>query len=95
MHCFSGEDGLHAFVSQTDILVCLLPLTAETEGMIDAAFIARLPVGASVVLVGRGAHTDYDALLAALDNGQLSSAFIDVTAPEPLPTKHPSGHIQR
>lgn len=89
VHCFSGEDGLHAFVSQTDILVCLLPLTAETEGMIDAAFIARLPVGASVVLVGRGAHTDYDALLAALDTGQLSSAFIDVTAPEPLPTKHP------
>ncbi len=89
VQCFSGADGLQAFVAQTDILVCLLPLTAETEGLINAEFIARLPTGASVVLVGRGPHTDYDALLTALDSGQLSSAFIDVTAPEPLPAGHP------
>jgi len=50
---------------------------------------ACLPTGASVVLVGRAPQTDYDALLAALDSGQLSSAFIDVTAPEPLPSGHP------
>jgi len=89
VQCFSGEDGLHEFVAQTDILVCLLPLTTETEGLINAGFIARLPRGASVVLVGRGPHTDYDALLTALDSGHLSSAFIDVTAPEPLPSAHP------
>src|SRR5690606_25886091 len=89
VQCFSGADGLLAFIAQTEILVCLLPLTAETEGMINAKFIERLPAGASLVLVGRGAHTDYDALLAALNSGQLSSAFVDVTAPEPLPSGHP------
>lgn len=89
VRCFSGAEGFRTFVAQTDILVCLLPLTAETEGLINAQFLACLPTGASVVLVGRGPQTDYDALLAALDSGQLSSAFIDVTAPEPLPSGHP------
>ncbi|GAA5542138.1 glyoxylate/hydroxypyruvate reductase A [Brucella sp. NBRC 113783] len=89
VQCFSGAEGLKAFTAQTDILVCLLPLTAETEGLINAEFFGCLPTGASVVLVGRGPQTDYDALLAALDSGQLSSAFIDVTAPEPLPSGHP------
>lgn len=87
--CFHGQDGLNEFVGQADILVCLLPLTAQTEGLLDAEFFARLPKGASLVLAGRGAHTDQDALLAALDSGQLTSAFIDVTTPEPLSEGHP------
>lgn len=87
--CYYGEAGLQSFIRQTDILVCLLPLTAETEGLLDADFFAQLPVGASVILAGRGAHTDQDALLEALDSGHLASAFIDVTTPEPLPPTHP------
>lgn len=87
--CYHGSEGLNQFIAQADILVCLLPLTAETEGLLNADFFARLPQGASLVLTGRGAHTDQDALLEALDSGQISSAFIDVTTPEPLTKGHP------
>lgn len=88
VRCYHGDAGLDAFVAQTDILVCLLPLTAETEGLLNADFFERLPAGASVVLAGRGPHTDQDALIAALDRGHLASAFVDVTVPEPLPPGH-------
>ena len=86
---FAGTDALPEFLARTDILVCLLPLTDETRGMLGAELFAQLPKGAKLVNSGRGAHLDQDALLAALDSGQISAAVLDVTSPEPLTQGHP------
>jgi glyoxylate/hydroxypyruvate reductase A len=86
--CYAGPDGMTDFLSRTDILVCLLPLTDETRGVLNAELFAKLPRGARLVSSGRGGHLDQDALLAALASGQLSAAVLDVTAPEPLPVGH-------
>lgn len=87
--CFHGSGGLDAFLAGTDILVCLLPLTAETAGILNARTFAQLPRGAAVINVGRGGHLVEDDLLAALDSGQISGATLDVFAQEPLPADHP------
>jgi glyoxylate/hydroxypyruvate reductase A len=87
--CFSGEDGFHAFLARTEILVCLLPLTPATEGILSAAAFARMPRGAGIVNVGRGRHLVEADLLAALDGGQLSEAVLDVFPKEPLEPDHP------
>jgi glyoxylate/hydroxypyruvate reductase A len=89
VQCFSGTAGLKAMIAETDVLICLLPLTEETRGFLDADLFAALPKGAGLVHVGRGPQLDHDALLAALDSGQLSGAVIDVTDPEPLTAGHP------
>jgi glyoxylate/hydroxypyruvate reductase A len=87
--CYAGQEELPAMLAATDILVCLLPLTDETRGVLNAGLFAGLPRGASLVHVGRGPQLDSAALLSALDGGHLSAAVLDVTDPEPLPEDHP------
>ena len=70
--CYVGEDSLNLFLARCDILVCLLPLTAATRGILNARVFGALPRGASIINVGRGAHLETQALIEALDSGQLS-----------------------
>lgn len=86
---FSGAASLPAFLSRVDVLVCLLPLTHETRGLIDARFLQQLPVGARLLHVGRGDHLVMDDVLAALSSGQLGGAIVDVFASEPLAADSP------
>ena len=87
--CFAGEASLPAFLSRLDILICLLPLTHETRGILDRRVFDAMPQGAALVSVGRGGQLVQDDLLRALDSGRLSAAILDVTDPEPLPAGHP------
>ena len=86
---FHGEGQLERFLGQTDIAVCLLPLTRETEGIFCARTFAMMPRGAMLVNVGRGGHVVAADLIAALDSGQLSYAALDALWPEPLPPGSP------
>lgn len=80
---------LPAFVREADVIVDTLPLTAETRGLFDARLLGAVKRGAFFVNVGRGATVDTDALVAALRDGRLGGAGLDVTEPEPLPSGHP------
>src|SRR5438067_3401300 len=86
---YAGADGLDGFLAKSEILVCLLPLTAATEGILNAGLFARLPRGAGLVNAGRGGHLVEADLIPALDAGQLSGAVLDVVREEPLPAAHP------
>ena len=82
---FAGDDAFAPFLGRTDILVCLLPLTEQTRGILNARTFAALPEGAAVINLGRGDHLIVEDLIAALDSGHLSGATLDATSPEPLP----------
>jgi len=86
---FHGRDQLEPFLNQTDIAVCLLPLTSETEGIFCARTFAMMPSGAMLINVGRGKHVVVEDLIRALDSGQLSYAALDALSPEPLPSDSP------
>ncbi len=82
-------DDLPAELGRTDVLVLILPATADTEKALDAARLAALPPHALVVNVGRGSTVDEAALVAALADGTIAGAALDVTAREPLPPESP------
>lgn len=87
--CFHGAAGLPEFLARTEILVCLLPLTRETAGILNWETLAALPRGACIVNAARGGHVDESDLLAELDSGHVAGASLDVFAEEPLAPDHP------
>jgi len=86
---FAGPGELPAFLDDLNVLVNLLPLTAETENMLNREVFARLAPGAQLINIARGAHLVENDLLQALDSGQLATATLDVFREEPLPPQHP------
>jgi glyoxylate/hydroxypyruvate reductase A len=87
--CYAGMDSLDAFLSGTRVLVCMLPLTPETTNLLDRARLARLPEGAYLVNVARGAQVAEPDLLALIRSGHIAGATLDVFRNEPLPAPHP------
>lgn len=86
---FSGSKEFDSFLESTQILVCLLPLTPETEGILNSELFSKLPKGSYIINVARGGHLVDEDLLNALDNNHLSGACLDVYHQEPLPKDHP------
>jgi glyoxylate/hydroxypyruvate reductase A len=89
VECYAGAAGLPPFLARTQFLVCLLPLTPDTRGIIDAALLRQLPRGAFLINAARGGHVVDADLIAALDSGHLAGATLDVFEPEPLPPASP------
>jgi glyoxylate/hydroxypyruvate reductase A len=86
---FYGEEGLNYMLPEVDYLVCLLPLTQATTGIINHSMLAKLPSHAVVINVARGPHVVEQDLLNALNNDRLRAATLDVFDQEPLPQNHP------
>lgn len=86
---FHGPSGLAAMLSETEVLVNLLPLTDETRGILNTTLFGRMRRGGYLIQVGRGEHLVEDDLLSALESGQLAGAALDVFGIEPLPAAHP------
>src|SRR5262249_19705296 len=84
-----GDGQLTASLARSEILVCLLPLTPTTTGIINARTLAALPKGAAVINAARGGHVIDVDLIAALDRGPIAHATLDVFTTEPLPVEHP------
>ena len=92
MRGFHGPSGLSAMLGETEVLVNLLPLTHETQGILNRELFGRMRRGGFLVQVGRGEHLVENDLLAALESGQLDGAALDVFATEPLAPEHPFWH---
>ena len=89
VRCFHGEAGFRDFLAATRILVCLLPLTADTRDIMNRATLSQLQPGGYVINVARGAHLVDEDLVALIDSGHLAGAALDVFRTEPLPAEHP------
>jgi glyoxylate/hydroxypyruvate reductase A len=87
--CFAGTDDLPRFLDGLNGLVNLLPLTVDTENILNRNLFARLAPGAQLINIARGAHLVEEDLLQALDSGQIAAATLDVFRQEPLPPQHP------
>lgn len=86
--CASGEQAFERIVSSSDYLVCLLPLTKETENILDRRVFALMPTDSALINVARGKHLVEQDLLDALEQQQLAFAYLDVFIQEPLPKQH-------
>ncbi|HEY8622363.1 MAG TPA: NAD(P)-dependent oxidoreductase [Casimicrobiaceae bacterium] len=95
MRSFAGTAELHEFLGRCRVLVCMLPLTAETRGMLNRTTLSLLSQGAYVVNVSRGALLIDEDLLALIDSGALAGATLDVFQEEPLPSSHAFWHHPR
>lgn len=89
VECYCGPQSFDAFLARSDILICLLPLTPETRGILCRNTFDRLPRGAGVINAARGGHLVEQDLLRALADGHISAAVLDVLAEEPPPGDHP------
>jgi glyoxylate/hydroxypyruvate reductase A len=89
VQCFAGDGQLDAFLAASRVVVCLLPLTRETENLLNADTLAKIRNGGYVINVARGAHIVDADLLAQIDSGHLAGATLDVFRVEPLPKEHP------
>ena len=89
VQCFSGEESFNDFLAATRILICLLPLTPDTDGILRRATLARLLPGAYIINVARGGHVVDEDLIALIDSGHLAGATLDVFRTEPLPAENP------
>jgi glyoxylate/hydroxypyruvate reductase A len=89
VQCFSGQAGFNDFLAASRILVCLLPLTPDTDNIMCHDTLARLQPGGYVINVARGSHLVDADLIALIDSGHLAGATLDVFRTEPLPAAHP------
>ena len=89
IECFAGDEALGTFLSACDVVVCMLPLTARTEGLLRRDTFAMMKRGAYLINVARGGHVVEADLVAAIDEGRLSGATLDVQREEPMPAEHP------
>lgn len=88
VHCEHASSGLDLVLSRSELLMLFLPLTNETEGLLDCARLSQLPTGAAVANLSRGQVVNDEALLEALDTGRISEAHLDVFQQEPLASEH-------
>ncbi len=89
VECFNGRAELDAFLRGTRVLVCMLPLTPDTANLLDRANLSKLPQGAYLINVARGAHVAEPDLLTLIRSGHIAGATLDVFRHEPLPAPHP------
>jgi len=89
VQCFHGADGLDTFLRGSQVLVCMLPLTPQTSNLMDRSNMSKLPAGAFLINVARGAHVAEPDLLTLIKSGHIAAATLDVFRNEPLPAQHP------
>ncbi|MGO4381302.1 2-hydroxyacid dehydrogenase [Pseudoduganella sp. RAF19] len=95
VQCFDGPDGLDTFLRGSNVVVCMLPLTPETSNILNRSNMLKLPEGAYIINVARGAHVNEPDLLNLIKSGHIAGATLDVFRNEPLPAPHPFWEEQR
>lgn len=93
--CYAGTDGLPTFLAASRVLVCVLPLTGETAGLLNHTTLSAMPAGGYLINVARGVHLIENDLLTLIDSGHIAGATLDVFRQEPLPKEHPFWHEPR